>query len=175
MKKQLFQLIIAPFILFTFPNVIFGQSPTPEHSANPGLFSRSAIISNPGNAQTIGDVCTDSGSSISSTYNNNDFSNMDINLPSLFGRSLVLTPYTCLMCDVLELTDTLYLNALGHSNAIFVIKIKGDHNPGMNSKIILINGAQSKNVYWKVDEPIKTNNYTVYRGTTLCNNGGLEF
>ena len=37
----------------------------------------------------------------------------------------------------------------------------------------MINGAQSKNVYWKIEGAVGINNYSVFRGTIICNNGAL--
>ena len=42
------------------------------------------------------------------------------------------------------LTDTLFLNAQGNSNAVFVIQINGALTTSTYSNIFLMNGAQSK-------------------------------
>ncbi|MGZ4048244.1 MAG: T9SS type A sorting domain-containing protein, partial [Bacteroidia bacterium] len=41
------------------------------------------------------------------------------------------------------------------------------------SKVKLINGAQAKNVYWKIEGAVSINNYSVFCGTIICNNGAL--
>ncbi|NTW31206.1 MAG: DUF3494 domain-containing protein [Bacteroidetes bacterium] len=74
--------------------------------------------------------------------------------PALFGRNLVLTPHTYLL-DAAKgtptLTDSLYLNAQGNPNAVFVIKVVGGALvTSTNARVKLINGAQSKNVFWLV-------------------------
>jgi len=48
-------------------------------------------------------------------------------------------------------TDTLYLNAEGDANAVFVIQVKGAFSTSVNSKVNLINGALAQNVFWMVD------------------------
>src|SRR6202008_2884518 len=65
-------------------------------------------------------------------------------------------------------------NALGNANAVFVIKINGAFSTSTYSKVKLINGAQSKNVYWKIEGAVSINNYSVFRGTIICNNGALS-
>jgi hypothetical protein len=93
--------------------------------------------------------------------------------PAQFGKGLVLTPHTYLLNAATELTDSVYLNALGNANAVFVIKIKGALSTSTYSKVILINEAQAKNVYWMVDGAVSINNYSIFNGTIVCNNGAL--
>src|ERR1041385_6499092 len=70
-------------------------------------------------------------------------------------------------------TDTLYLNAQDNSDAVFVIQIDGALNTSVNSKVLLINGAQAKNVYWKIEGAANLNDNAVFCGTMVCNNGAL--
>ena len=93
--------------------------------------------------------------------------------PAQFGRGLVLTPHTYLLNAATELTDSVYLNALGNANAVFVIKIKGALSTSTYSKVILINGAKAENVYWMIDGAVSINNYSIFKGTIVCNNGAL--
>ena len=93
--------------------------------------------------------------------------------PAQFGRNLVLTPHTYIMKAAAVFTDSLYLNAQGNPNAVFVIKIDGALTTSTYSKVILINGAQAKNVYWKIEGAVSINNYSVFCGTIVCNNGAL--
>ena len=48
-----------------------------------------------------------------------------LNAPLLFGHNLVLTPHTYLIGPAITLTDTLYLDAQGSPNAVFVFKLNG--------------------------------------------------
>ncbi len=93
--------------------------------------------------------------------------------PAEFGRDLVLTPHTYLMGGAATFTDTLYLNAQWNSNAVFVIKINGALSTSTYSKVILVNGALAENVYWLVEGAVSINNYSVFCGTIVCNNGAL--
>ena len=94
--------------------------------------------------------------------------------PAQFGNNLVLTPHTYIMNGGVTFTDTLYLNAEGETDAIFVIQINGALTTSTNSKVILINGTQSKNVYWKVDGAVEINDYSVFRGTLVANNAAID-
>jgi len=93
--------------------------------------------------------------------------------PEQFGRNLVLTPHTYIMKAAAVFTDSLYLNAQGNPNAVFIIKINGALTTSTYSKVLLINGAQAKNVYWKIEGAVSINNYSVFCGTIVCNNGAL--
>ncbi len=93
--------------------------------------------------------------------------------PAQFGNNLVLTPHTYLMNSAATFTDSLYLNALGNPDAVFVIQINGALSTSTYSKVLLINEAQAKNVYWKIEGAVSVNNYSVFNGTIICNNGAL--
>jgi len=93
--------------------------------------------------------------------------------PAQFGRNLVLTPHTYIMKAAAVFTDSLYLNAQGNANAVFIIKINGALTTSTYSKVLLINGAQAKNVYWKIEGAVSIKDYSVFCGTIICNNGAL--
>jgi len=86
-----------------------------------------------------------------------------------FVQSLALTPYTYLLNAATALTDSLSLNAMGHANTVFVINISGALSTSTHAKVILINGTQSKNVYWKVDGPVDINDYSEFKGIIVAN------
>lgn len=165
------------------------------------LFSSNGAVSNSGLTYVTGDIGSNSGSP--TNYNSlnvngtihlqpdgstaqcaidllavNNYLNAlptDIELlyPAQFGNNLVLTPHTYLLDAATVFTDSLYLNAQGNSNAVFVIKINGAFSTSTYSKVKLINGAQAKNVYWKIEGAVSLNNYSEFKGTLICNNGAL--
>lgn len=93
--------------------------------------------------------------------------------PAQFGNNLVLTPHTYLMSGATTFTDTLILNAQDNPNAVFVIQANGAFTTSTYSVVKLINGAQAKNVYWKIEGAVTINNYSTFCGTIICNNGAL--
>ncbi len=93
--------------------------------------------------------------------------------PAQFGNSLVLTPHTYFMGGAATFTDTVYLNAQGNEDAVFVFQINGALTTSTYSQVSLINGAQAKNVYWKIEGAVTINNYSTFCGTIICNNGAL--
>ncbi|MBN1340996.1 MAG: DUF3494 domain-containing protein, partial [Bacteroidales bacterium] len=94
--------------------------------------------------------------------------------PAQFGNNLVLTPHTYLLNAATVFTDTLYLNALGNSDAVFVIKIYGALTTSTYSKVILTNGTQPKNVFWLVNGAVSIADYSIFKGTIVCNNGAID-
>jgi len=98
---------------------------------------------------------------------------IELLFPALMGHNLVLTPHTYLLNGSTELTDSLYLNAQGNADAVFVIQITGAFATGTHAKVLLINGAQAKNVYWKVDGAVSITDYAIICGTIICNNGAV--
>ncbi len=87
--------------------------------------------------------------------------------PDLFGHNLVLTPHTYLMDGAVTFTDTLYLNALDNPDAVFVIQAEGAFETSTNSRIVLINGAQAKNVYWLFNGAVDINGNSIFNGTIV--------
>ena len=94
--------------------------------------------------------------------------------PAQFGQNLILTPHTYKLMAATVLTDTLYLDAQGNANAVFVIKITGALSTSTYSKIILLNGAQAKNVYWKIDGPVNISDFSAFKGILVANNGAIS-
>ncbi len=165
------------------------------------LFSSNGAVSNSGVTFVTGDVGTNTGlatgfntvnvngtvhpipdgstaqcaTDLLSAYNYINTLTNDIELlyPAQFGKNLVLTPHTYLLNAATVFTDSLYLNAQGNPNAVFVIKINGALSTSTYSRVKLINGTQSKNVYWKIEGAVTINNYSIFRGTLICNNGSL--
>ncbi len=94
--------------------------------------------------------------------------------PAQFGRNLVLTPHTYIMKAAVTLTDTLILNGENNVNGVFVIQVLGAFANTVNSKIRLINGAQSKNIYWKIDGAVSLASNSIFEGTIVSNNGAIS-
>ena len=165
------------------------------------IFSSSGAVSNSGITHVLGDVGSNNGLTtgfnpafvsgtvhtipdastaqcavdLNTVYTYLNTLPVDIELlyPAQFGNNLVLTPHTYLLNAATVFTDSLFLNAQGNANAVFVIKINGALSTSTYSKVILINQAQAKNVFWKIEGAASINNYSVFCGTLICNNGAL--
>jgi hypothetical protein len=107
------------------------------------------------------------------TYLTNLTEDIELLYPAQFGNNLVLTPHTYLMNAAAIFTDSLYLNAMGNTDAVFVIKINGAHTTSTYAKVLLINGTQAKNIYWNVTGAVEINDYSEFKGT-IVNNEALN-
>lgn len=165
------------------------------------IFSTDGAVTNTGTTTVTGDVGSNNGSAtgydpllvtgdihlipdgstqqcandllVAYNYVNTLPYDIELLYPAQFGNNLVLTPHTYLLGGAVTFTDSLYLNARGNPNAVFVIQINGAFTTSTYSKVILINGAQAKNVYWKIEGAVSINDYSVFNGTIICNNGAL--
>ncbi|MEX2485225.1 MAG: ice-binding family protein [Brumimicrobium sp.] len=160
-----------------------------------GIFSSDGPVENAGITNVIGDVGSNVGvttgfdpllvtgnihpvadSSTSAAamdlilvYNYLNGLSHDINLlyPDQFGRNLVLTPHAYLLDAATTFTDTLFLNARGETDAVFIIKINGALETTSYSRVTLINGAQAKNVYWLVNGAVDIADHSTFNGTIV--------
>ena len=107
------------------------------------------------------------------TYLNSLPDDIQLLYPAQFGSNLTLTPHTYHLNAATVLTDTVFLNAEGNANAVFVFKINGAFSTSTYSYVKLINGAQAKNVFWKIEGAASINNYSVFCGTMVVNNGAI--
>jgi hypothetical protein len=176
-------------------------APTLGAAACYALFSSNGAVSNSGITTITGDIGSNNGSvtgynagnvtgtihalpdgstaqcaaDLATAYSYVNTLPYDIELlyPAQFGNDLVLTPHTYLLNAATVFTGNLYLNAEGNSNAVFVLKLNGALSTSTYSNVILMNGAQSKNIFWKIEGAVAINNYSTFRGTIICNNGAL--
>lgn len=105
---------------------------------------------------------------IAYNYINTLSSDIELLYSAQFGNNLVLTPHTYVINGATTFTDSLYLNAMGNPDAVFVIKIYGALSTSASSKVILINGALAKNVYWLVNGAVEINVNSIFNGNIIA-------
>jgi gliding motility-associated-like protein len=166
------------------------------------IFSSNGPVANVGITYVVGDVGSNLGSALGfnplfvtgaihpipdgstntcaidlgNVYNYLNLLAYDIELlyPAQFGNDLVLTPHTYLMNSAVTFTDTLFLDAENNPNAVFVFKINGAMNTSVYSKVKLMNGAQSQNIFWLVQGAVTINDYSIFNGSIITNNGAIN-
>lgn len=146
------------------------SSVTGDIGANVGLTSGFDPLLVSGNIHPIPDVSTAACSQdllLSYTYLNNLPYDIELLYPAQFGANLVLTPHTYVLNGATTFTDTLYLNAMGNANAVFILKVYGALASNSYSKVILINGAQAENVYWLINGAVDLGDYSAFKGTIV--------
>jgi hypothetical protein len=99
---------------------------------------------------------------------------IELKFPAQLGNNLVLTPHTYIMNAAAALTGNLTLNAEGNTNAVFVIKIQGALTTSTFAHVILLNGTQAKNVFWKVNGAVSISDYSIFKGTIICKDGAVN-
>ncbi|OYU96369.1 MAG: hypothetical protein CFE21_08200 [Bacteroidetes bacterium B1(2017)] len=178
-------------------------APSLGTTANFALFTTTGALGNTGTSSISGDVGSNSAtptgfnpalvtgtvhstpnsftsacaSDLATVYSYLSSLSADIELlyPAQFGNKLVLTPHVYLLNAATTFTDSLFLNAQGNPNAIFVIKLYGAPTTSTFSNVVLINGTQSKNVFWVVNGAVTIAANSIFRGTIICNNGAISF
>lgn len=85
-----------------------------------------------------------------------------------------MTPYTYLWNGAIVVTNSLFRDAQNNSDAVFLIKIWGALSTCTLAKVILVNAAQAKNIYWIVNGAIAINIYSEFSGTIIANNGAVN-
>lgn len=138
-----------------------------SNSALPTGFNVSNVT---GAIRGPGSITGACASDLTIAYNYLNALHTDVELlaPALFGYDLVLTPHTYHMAAApITLTGNVYLDGQGNPNAVFVINMNGAFITSTNSKIILMNGTQAKNVYWKIDGATHIYDFSVFNGTII--------
>jgi hypothetical protein len=147
---------------------------TGDVGTNSGLTSGFNPLYISGTIHPIPDISTSQAASdLTNVYNVINAMPEDIILhhPTIFGHNLVLTPHTYLMNGAVSFTDTLYLNAQGNPDAVFVIQVEGAFSTTTGSKVNLINGAQAQNVFWLINGAVDINDYSVFNGSIIAYGG----
>ena len=84
----------------------------------------------------------------------------------LGGRTLVPGVYTS--ASSIGLTGVLTLDARGNPNAVFVFQAGSTLTTASASRVVLINGAQSCNVYWQVGSSATLGTGSTFRGSIIA-------
>ena len=94
--------------------------------------------------------------------------------PALFGNDMILNAQAYLLNAATILTGNLYLDAESNSDAVFIFHITGAFSSVINAQVILTNGAQAKNVFWKVVGAVDLAANTDFVGTIVSKNGAIS-
>lgn len=144
---------------------------------NVGLTTGYNTVDVTGTIHPIADISTSAcASDLLIVYNYLNTLPYDIELvyPAQFGNKLVLTPHTYRLKGATTFNDTLYLNAQGNPNAVFVMQLNGALSTATHTQVMLINGTKAENVFWKVEGSVDLNDYSDVKGTIVCNNGAVK-
>jgi ice-binding like protein/Big-like domain-containing protein len=66
------------------------------------------------------------------------------------------------------ITGTLTLDAQGNPDAVFIFQAASTLITASNSSVVLINGAQAKNVFWQVGSSATLGTFSIFKGNILA-------
>jgi len=106
-------------------------------------------------------------------YNELNVYACDIELlqPNLLGYGLRLTPHTYCLSSNTHLSDTLYFDAQGNPDAVFIIQVGGNFDANSYSNVALLDSAQAKNIFWVINGNVGIAPFSIFRGTIIAANG----
>jgi uncharacterized repeat protein (TIGR01451 family) len=88
-------------------------------------------------------------------------------VPTDIGGMLLLPGVYCFASSA-QVTGVLTLDAGGDPNAVWVFKTESTLTTAGSSSLQLINGGQSRNVFWRVGSSATIGTYTSFRGSILA-------
>ena len=201
MKNQTMLLMATIVALLFFPDVNFAQAPNLGSASNLVLFTTTGAVGNTGTSQITGNVgantgaitgfeppttlvgAIDSGNAVTMQY--------AIDVQSAYDQLFNTTPTSTSHAPAFGSNETVFagvyaiaaagsvagdltLDAQGDPNAVFIFKFGGAFNTSASTRIILINGALSSNVFWAAEGAITMAAATDMKGTLIANNGAIS-
>jgi len=91
---------------------------------------------------------------------------VDLTGQNLGGLTLIPGVYN--FASSAQLTGTLTLNALGNPSAVFIFNIGSSLTTASASNVLLINGAQGGNVFWRVGSSATLGTGTIFSGDIMA-------
>jgi hypothetical protein len=190
-----FQHIIIVAVLLFFPKINYSQAPNLGTASSFVLFTADGAFNNFGASNVTGDIGTNLGAftgfppgvvdgqihvvdatslqAATDVFTAYDFLTgvaCDTTIGLILGNNQILTPHVyCLGGAATTLNDTLFLDAQGDANALFIFKIDAALSTSKFSNVILINSATPENVYWQINGALEVADSAIFRGTILTN------
>lgn len=203
MKNKFLLTFITAILLFSFPNLNYGQAPNLGAAGNFVFFTSIGAVLNGTSASHIngGDMGTDDGAI--SGFENSTLSGQMHDADALtsqaakdlltayfqmkntvttvgthansFGSNEVLGPGVYSLAGAVSIAGTLTLDGQNNTNSVFIFKSSaGAFTTGDYAKIILINGASACNVAWVIEGAVTFGAYSNMQGTFISYNGAVK-
>lgn len=195
MKNKLFSTLIT-CAFFLLPGLYMAQAPTLGSTANFVLFTSNGAITNTGPSQITGNVGSNVGAAtgfgnvngvmhsqngatslaatdLATAYNQLNSTTPTSVLASPLGNGATLTAGVYSLSGNSILSNTLTLNAQGTPTAVFIFLINGTFGANANSVMLLTNGAQACNVFFKVEGAVSLATNASLKGTIIANNAAI--
>ena len=188
--------ILTATVLTTMPALLFAQTPNLGTCATFALFTSVGALANTGNSTTIGgDIGTNCGAisgypqanvtgqiytpgtvTAQAAIDSQAAYNYLMNLPcpsgpgiaAAMGTGQTLTSGTYCIDGAASVAGDLILDGQNKSNALFIFKINGAFTTAAAARVLLVNGANARNVYWQVVGAASFTAKTAFAGTIIA-------
>lgn len=196
MKNNLL-LTISVTLLLNYPKLTIAQAPVLGATASFAFFTASGAFTNTGvSTNIIGDIGTNIGaltgfppgtitgvihvadaiSAQASTdvvpaYTFLNTLTCDTTIGATLGNNQTLKARVICITTAATLNGDLIFDAQGDSNAIFNMKINGALSTSSHSRILLMNSALHKNIYWQINGLVTLGDSSIFKGTVIANGG----
>ena len=91
----------------------------------------------------------------------------------ILGNGEVLTPGIYDIAGAASSVGTLYFDGQGNPDALFVVRINGAFSAGVTTKMVLLNEAKARNVFWVIEGAASIEASTIIKGTVITNSGAI--
>jgi outer membrane autotransporter protein len=167
-----FSILAGAGVTNTGPSVITGTAAHPgdigSTTATIGGFPP-GLVNAPGVIHPINDGPTSTAqNTLTTAYNSLAGRPTTVNLTGQDLGGLTLVPGVYNFSSSAQLTGALRLNGLGNPNAVFIFNIGSTLTTASASSVLLINGAQGGNVFWRVGSSATLGTGTSFTGDILA-------
>jgi hypothetical protein len=185
---------LCALILLCTSSANFAQQPDLGDASSFAVFTGIGAFNNDGTTMVTGDIGTNNGAftgfppgTVSGAIHVQDPESLqaaiDIGLTYTFlstvtceevlgvglGNNQVLTPSTYCIGAAATLNGDLILDGQGDPDASFIFQIDGALSTGVNSRVMLINGASMCNIYWQINGAVELGDFSFFLGTFIAN------
>jgi hypothetical protein len=91
-----------------------------------------------------------------------------------FGNNETLQPGVYDLTGAFSLAGTLTLDGNNDSDSLFIIRSTGAFSAGASAQVVLINGAEARNVYWVSDAAMDTGASSNIKGSLVSGTGAIS-
>jgi hypothetical protein len=91
----------------------------------------------------------------------------------ILGNGEALTPGIYDIVAAASAVGTLYFDGQGNPDALFVVRINGAFSAGVTTKMVLLNEAKARNVFWVIEGATLIEASTIIKGTVIANSGAI--
>jgi hypothetical protein len=194
LKKEVINklILLLSIFIFSFQN-LWAQYPPLGRSWSFSVFTTTGAVNNTGNTVINNDVGTNAGAIngfppgiiYGETHNADSVTAMvalavdtaydylvnmscDSVLAVGLGNGQILNPGVYCIGAASTLTDTLFLDAQGDPDALFIFQINGAFTTATYTTVVLLNSAEPCNVFWQVNGMVSIADYSVFKGTVIA-------